>query len=217
MALSEKNIRTLTQIVGKGAIKDSTALDLIDPGFHENNLKSKLALLPETTEQVSEILRFCYANDISIVPHGGRTGLAGGATSHSEQIILMTDKLNKVIDVDVTERIAIVEAGVTLQELDNQLKEHLLSVGVDIGARGTATIGGMITTNAGGMEAFRNGSMRHRILGLTVVLPDGTIFTDMSRVTKCNEGYDLKQLFCGAEGTLGIVTSAVLQLAFLYL
>ncbi len=88
-----------------------------------------------------------------------------------------------------------------------------LSTGIDIASRGSATIGGMISTNAGGMEAFRHGVMRHRVVGLEVVLPDGSIMSDMAQVTKSNEGYDLKQLFIGAEGTLGIVTRAVIRLA----
>ncbi len=202
----------IKHIIKDISFRDQNSLKLIDPGFHDENLKAEFALLPDTTEQISEILKYCYENNIAVVPQGGRTGLAGSCVSQFNQVIVMTDKLDRIIEIDVDERIAIVEAGVTLQSLQEAAEEHGLSVGIDLGARGTATIGGMIATNAGGMEAFRYGTMRHRILGLTVVLPDGGILKDMSRVAKCNEGYDLKQLFCGAEGTLGIITSAVLRL-----
>ncbi len=202
----------INHILENISLRNQSALKLTDPGFHKDNLNADLALLPDTTQQVSQVLNYCYENDIAVVPQGGRTGLAGGCVSQSGQVIVMTDKLDKIIEIDVDERIAIVEAGVTLQSLQEAVEEYGLSVGIDLGARGSATIGGMIATNAGGMEAFRYGSMRQRILGLTVVLADGKILEDMPRIAKCNEGYDIKQLFCGAEGTLGIITSAVLKL-----
>ncbi len=210
--ISTASMDALKFIVGDQGYRDHLALELLDPGFHKDNLQADLALLPQTTEHVAEILKYCYENDIAIVPQGGRSGLAGGCTSRSGQVIVMTDKLDRIVEIDPHERIAIVEAGVTLQALQDALEKYDLSVGIDLGARGTATIGGMVATNAGGMEAFRYGSMRQRIVGLTAVLPDGKILKDMPRVAKCNEGYDIKQLFCGAEGTLGIITSVILQL-----
>jgi len=213
--LTENLIAGLIGLVGENGYYDRKKLSLLDPGFHDDNLHSAIALLPETTEQVCEILKFCNDNQINVVPQGGRTGLAGGCVNHPDEVIVMCDRLNKIIEVNPMERTVTVEAGVTLQTLEEILARDNLSIGVDIGARGTATIGGMIATNAGGMEAFRHGSMRQRLLGLTVILADGSVYEDVSRVPKCNEGYDIKQLFCGAEGTLGLITSAVLKLTTL--
>jgi len=127
--------------------------------------------------------------------------------------MLMTDRMNRIIEIDPVGMLAVVEAGLTLQALQEAAAARGLSAGIDLAARGTATIGGMVATNAGGMEAFRRGTMRRRLLGLEVVLADGTVLDDMARVPKCNEGYDLKQLFCGSEGTLGVITRVVLELA----
>ena len=147
------------------------------------------------------------------MPHGGRTGLVGGGVSAIGEIILSLAAMNKIESLSADGGTATVGSGVTLQSLQEAAAKVDLATGIDIAARGSATIGGMISTNAGGMEAFRHGVMRHRVLGLEVVLPDGRIMSDMAQVTKSNEGYDLKQLFIGAEGTLGIVTRAVIKLA----
>ena len=203
----------LIAIVGPGGVRDRSALAGRDPGFHPMNLDGGLAILPRSTAEVAAVVALCRRHSIAIVPQGGRTGLAGGAASNARQIILMTDRLDRIIEIDPVAMIAVVEAGVTLQRLSEAAAQHGLSPGIDHAARGSATIGGMIATNAGGMEAFRNGTMRSRLLGLEVVLPNAEILDDMTRVSKCNEGYDVKQLFCGAEGTLGVITRAVLRLA----
>jgi FAD/FMN-containing dehydrogenase len=125
----------------------------------------------------------------------------------------MTHAMAEIITIDPVSQTALVEAGCTLQALEEAVRLYGLTCGVDLGARGTATIGGMIATNAGGQEAFRFGPMRQRVLGLEVVLPDGRILSDLTRVIKANGGYDIKQLFIGSEGTLGVVTRACLRLA----
>ena len=125
---------------------------------------------------------------------------------------MLTDRLQGGIDIDPVERVALVSSAVTQQALQEAAAEHNLSLGIDTASRGSATIGGMISTNAGGMEAFRHGMMRQRLLGIEAVLADGSVISDLTRVPKANEGYDLKQLFCGAEGTLGVVTRAVIKL-----
>jgi len=168
--------------------------------------------LPESTEQVINLVTSCNELRISIVPHGGLTGLSGAAITHAEQLILDTSQLNRIIEIDPIGGSATVECGVTLTALEKEVNQHGLTCGIDLAARDTATIGGMVATNAGGIEAFRNGIMRHRVLGLEAVLADGRIVNDLKRVTKSNEGYDLKQLFIGAEGTLGVVTKVVLSL-----
>ena len=140
------------------------------------------------------------------MPKGGRTGLVGGAVSRPGEIVIASDGLATIEEVDPLERVAVIGAGVSLGALQEAAARHGLEPGIDLAARGTATIGGMISTNAGGILAFRNGVMRHRVLGLEAVLPDGRVFSDMTRVVKTSAGYDLKHLFIGAEGTLGIIT-----------
>ena len=210
--LTEEFRRELIDIVGEAGFHDADALQNIDPGLHPDNLGATVGVSPGATNDVSRILALCDNHGIAVVPHGGRTSLAGAAVTTKGQVVMLSNRLDAIVDIDVASATAIVEAGVTLQALETAAAERGLSAGIDLGARGSATIGGMISTNAGGMEAFRNGTMRHRVLGLEVVLPDGGVLSDLSRVTKCNEGYDIKQLFCGAEGTLGVVTRAALRL-----
>ena len=205
-------IAAFAAIVGENGIRSAAELAGLDPGFHQHNFGAGLAVLPRSTSEVSAVIALCQHHRIPVVAQGGRTGLSGGAVSTKGEIILMSDRLDRIVEIDPQAMLAVVEAGVTLQALDEAAAGHGLSAGINHAARGTATIGGMISTNAGGMEAFRNGTMRNRLLGLEVVLPDGAILDDMTRVTKCNEGYDVKQLFCGSEGTLGIITRAVLRL-----
>ena len=181
-------------------------------GFHPNNLKAGLMALPDSAEQVASLLSCCNELGISVVTQGGRTGLAGAASTRPDQLILDTARLDHIIKLDQIGGNVTVECGVTLAALEAEVNLQGLTCGIDLAARGTATIGGMIATNAGGIEAFRNGVMRHRVLGLEAVLADGRVVGDLKRVSKANEGYDIKQLFIGAEGTLGVVTKAVLSL-----
>jgi FAD/FMN-containing dehydrogenase len=211
--IADKILDELRLIVGTAGVKTGDALSLIHPGSDERNLDAGVMVIPKNTEEVASVLRLCNEHRIAVVPHGGRTGLVGGGVSAIGEIILSFTALNKIESLSADGGTATVESGVTLQSLQEAASKVNLATGIDIAARGTATIGGMISTNAGGMEAFRHGVMRHRVLGLEVVLPDGRIMSDMAQVTKSNEGYDLKQLFIGAEGTLGVVTRAVIKLA----
>ncbi|PSH69262.1 FAD-binding oxidoreductase [Phyllobacterium brassicacearum] len=211
--ITEDILAGLRSIVGASGLKTADALSLINPGADEHNLDAGVMVVPQNTGQVAAILHLCNEQGIAVVPHGGRTGLAGGAVSTPGEIILSLAAMTRIESLSATAGTAIVESGVTLQALQEAAAAVNLSTGIDIASRGSATIGGMISTNAGGMEAFRHGVMRHRVLGLEVVLPDGSIMSEMAQVSKSNEGYDLKQLFIGAEGTLGIVTRAVIRLA----
>ena len=199
-------------IVGARHVHTRASLAERDPGFHPDNLAADLAIYPASTDEIAQIVTLCAAQGVPIVPHGGLTGLSGAAAVAGNSIILGLRRMAMIEQLDPLAGTVLVQAGATLQAVEEAANEHGLSVGIDLGARGTATIGGMISTNAGGMEAFRNGSMRARILGIEVVTPSGAILKDLTEVPKCNEGYDLKHLFCGAEGTLGIVTRAVLRL-----
>lgn len=203
---------TLAGIVGARHVLQGSSLEALEVGYHPDNLSADTLVLPGTTQEVSQIAAFCEGEGIALVPQGGRTGLSGGAVSEPGQIIICLSRMSNIERIDPRGAVAVVEAGASLQVVEDAARLQGLSVGIDVAARGTATIGGMISTNAGGMEAFRNGSMRHRIAGLEAVLASGEIIDEMTEVTKCNEGYDIKQLLCGAEGTLGIVTRAVLRL-----
>jgi FAD/FMN-containing dehydrogenase len=164
-----------------------------------------------TTEQLSSILGLCHARGQRVVTHGGRSGFAGGCSSEEGDLIVSLERMDELV-VDPTGRTVTAGAGVVIERLQQAARDHGLQFAVDWGGRGSATVGGAISTNAGGNQVLRYGMMREQVLGLEVVLADGTIVSSMSRVLKNNAGYDLKQLFIGSEGTLGIVTRAVLRL-----
>jgi len=161
---------------------------------------------------VSQVLAHCQTARIGVVPQGGRTGLAGGAATHPGEVIVSLERFNRIDSLDPISRTVVLGAGVTLTVLERAAAEHGLSPGIDFGGRDSATIGGMISTNAGGVAAFRHGTMRERVLGLEVVLPDGSVLTELGRVRKHNEGLAVQQLFIGAEGTLGVITRVALAL-----
>lgn len=190
-----------------------TALcDLIGTRHVVQDTNGAIRVAPASTEDIAAVVRLCARHGHSIVPEGGRTGLVGGCDAAAGQIVLSLSRMAVIEQIDPVERVAMVQAGVTLHVLQTAAHAHGLEPGIDLAARGTATIGGMVSTNAGGVMAFRNGVMRHRVLGLEAVLPDGTILSDMTRVVKNTAGYDLKHLLIGAEGTLGIITRVVLKL-----
>ena len=173
---------------------------------------AELLVLPASTVEVAAVVAIARAHGVSIVPQGGHTGLVGGCQSHPGQIVLSLSRMALIEAIYPSERVAVAEAGVALEALQIAALAHGLEPGIDLAARGTATIGGMVSTNAGGIMAHRYGVMRHRVLGLEAVLSDGTIYSDMTRVVKNTAGYDLKHLLIGAEGTLGIVTRVVIKL-----
>lgn len=174
--------------------------------------QAKAVVRPQTTEEVSAVMRLCHAVKQVVVPAGGTTGLVDGAAAGGDDILLSLERMNTVEELDETGCTVTVQAGVALQTVQERAAESDLLFPVDFGARGSAQIGGAIATNAGGNSVIRYGMMREQILGLEAVLADGTVVSSMNRLLKNNAGYDLKQLFIGTEGTLGIVTRAVLRL-----
>lgn len=202
----------LESIVGPEGLRRDAAIDLLDPGWHPDNLRARLLVTPSTVAEVEAIVRLAAETGAAIVPQGGRTGLVGGARSAPHEIVVSTARLDRILRLDPIERVAVVEAGVTLEALQAAAAVHGLEPGIDLAARGSATIGGMVSTNAGGILAFRNGVMRHRVLGLEAVMPDGSRLDDLTRIVKNTTGYDAKQLLIGAEGTLGLVTKVALRL-----
>lgn len=171
-----------------------------------------LVLRPATTAELSRILAACTAERQPVVVQGGLTGLAGGASPRAGEVAISLERMTYLGRADPLSASVEVGAGVPLARVQAAAGEAGLSFPVDIGSRGTATIGGMVATNAGGIRVLRHGMMRQHLLGLEAVLADGTVLTRLGTLAKDNSGYDLKQLFCGTEGTLGIVTRAVLAL-----
>ena len=173
---------------------------------------SPLLLRPKTTDQVSAILRLCNKHQQAVVIQGGLSGMVGGTSSSSDEISLSLERMNTIEAIDPLGRTITVQSGVRLQEVQEAAAAAGLFFALDLGARGSATIGGNIATNAGGNQVIRYGMAREQVLGLEVVLADGTVLSSMNHLLKNNAGYDLKQLFIGAEGTLGVITKAVLRL-----
>ena len=170
-----------------------------------------LLVLPRNTEQVSQIVRICAEAGVAITPQGGNTGLVGGQIPQGE-ILLSLEKMRTVREVETFDDVIVAEAGVTLSAVHEAAHAAGRHFPLSLASEGSATIGGLVSTNAGGTAVLRYGPMRDLVLGLEAVLPDGRIWNGLKRLRKDNTGYDLKQLLIGAEGTLGIVTAASLKL-----
>ena len=167
---------------------------------------------PASTEQISDILRICSSAGQKIVVQGGLTGLCGGATPQGEELALSLERMSGIEELDEASMTMTVLAGTPLQAIQDAADAAGFLFPLDLGARGSCNIGGNIATNAGGNEVIRFGMTRNLILGLEVVLADGTVISSLNKMLKNNAGYDLKHLFIGSEGTLGVVTRAVLRL-----
>jgi FAD/FMN-containing dehydrogenase len=167
---------------------------------------------PGSTEEVAAVVRACVDANVPIVPQGGNTGLCGGATPINGEIVVSLTRLNHVRAIDADNNTLTVEAGCTLAAVQNAAANAGRLFPLSLAAEGTATIGGNLSTNAGGVQVLRYGNARELCLGLEVVLPDGSIWNGLRGLRKDNTGYDLKHLFIGAEGTLGLITAAVLKL-----
>lgn len=178
-------------------------------GRHQG--ESPLLFKPGSTQEVARILRACNAARIAVLPQGGNTGLVGGSTPQGE-VLISLKRMNAVRGVDSANESLTCEAGAILETIQTVAADAGKLFPLSLGAQGSAMIGGLISTNAGGVHVLRYGMMRDLVLGLEVVLPDGRVLSDLSGLRKDNTGYDLKQLFIGAEGTLGVVTAATLKL-----
>ncbi|MDB2549223.1 FAD-binding oxidoreductase [Porticoccaceae bacterium] len=169
---------------------------------------------PKSTTEVAEVLRLCQAEGVPVVPQGGNTGLVGaGVLGEPGGVILSLSRMNVISSPDLSGGSISVEAGVILEQLHQYLEGTGLMFPMHLGSEGSAQIGGLIATNAGGSHAFRHGMMQDLVMGLEVVLPDGAVWDGMRAVQKDNSGYQLRKFFCGSEGTLGVVTKAVLKLS----
>ncbi|SDL66639.1 FAD/FMN-containing dehydrogenase [Franzmannia pantelleriensis] len=167
---------------------------------------------PADTAELAAVMRACHAAHQPVVTHGGLTGLVHGAEAGSDELVISLERMTAIEALDPVGATLTVQAGAPLQRVQEAAEQVGLQFALDLGARGSCTIGGNIATNAGGIRVIRYGMMRQQVLGLEAVLADGSVVSSMSHMLKNNAGYDLKQLFIGSEGTLGIVTRAVLRL-----
>jgi FAD/FMN-containing dehydrogenase len=212
--ITEEHVNYFKGILGTesaiidGVTKDST--DDIEP-FNGDWMRkyrghTKLVLKPGSTEEVSKILKYCNENMLAVVPQGGNSGLVGGSVPVFDEIVINMSRMNNIRFFDEVSGTLVADAGCILEVVDHYLADRGHIFPLDLGAKGSCHIGGNVATNAGGLRLLRYGSLHGSVLGIEAVLPDGTIVDDLSRLRKNNTGYDLKQLFIGAEGTIGIIT-----------
>ncbi len=207
-------VSTLIQTLGKEKVLTGDQLESRYTHIWKMHLplQAKALILASNTEDVSETLKICHLNNQAVLVHGGLTNLVGSTETNGDEVIISTEKMNIIEEIDPASRSMTVQAGVILENIIHKANEHDLLFPQNFGAKGSAQIGGVISTNAGGLRVFKYGMTRNLVLGLEVVLADGRIISSMKKIIKDNSAYDLKQLFIGSEGTLGVVTRAVLKL-----
>ena len=211
-----KVLQELKSIVGSNNYID----DVQDMGAYLSDWRnhfsgqSPLILKPTSSKMVSDILLVCNENSLSVVPQGGNTGLVGGSVPSNErdEVVISLEKMNNILDIDPVNYTMTVEAGCILSNIQDEALNVNRIFPLSLAAEGSCQIGGNLSTNAGGTGVLRYGNAKELVLGLEVVLADGSIINSLKRLRKDNTGYDLKQLFMGSEGTLGIITKAVVKL-----
>ena len=204
----------LRATLGDGAVLEGEAMGT-RPGSDMSLTGTALpraVVRPRSTEQVAAVLRICNEAGAPLIAQGGLTGLAGGANPSGHEIALSLERLRGVEEIDTASATMVVKAGTPLEECQRAAADAGLFLALDLGSRGSCQIGGNLSTNAGGIRVIRYGMAREQVLGLEAVLADGTVLSSMNRMLKNNAGYDLKHLFIGSEGTLGVITRAVLRL-----
>ena len=206
-------VQAIEDIVGpRGILRGADVSARPNFSWGAGSCPAKAIVRPASTEELSRIMSLCHQQGQTVVPWGGLTGLVNGITCSEDDIVVSLERMNSVEHIDDSAGTMTVQAGVILQNAQQAAADAGWLFAVDFGARGSANIGGMIGTNAGGNSVVRYGMMREQVLGLEAVLADGTVISAMNEMLKNNSGYDLKHLFIGSEGTLGIVTRAVLRL-----
>ena len=206
----------ITAVVGsRGVMTDRAAMQPLMESWRDGWVgRAPLVVQPATTAELAAVIRICAATRTPIVPQGGNTGLTGGSQPHGSdsEIVISTSRMNRIREIDLDNDTITVEAGCILATIQDAAREAGRLFPLSLGAEGSCQIGGNISTNAGGIQVLRYGNMRSLVAGLEVVLPDGRVWNGLRGLRKDNAGYDLKQLFIGAEGTLGMVTAATLRL-----
>ncbi len=207
-------ITALLQELGPSRVKTGEAIPArnCQDGVKAEPTTPLAVIMPRTVEEVSTALRICHAHGQAITPQGGMTGLAKAAHPSADEVMLSLELMSGIEEVDKEAGTLTALAGTTLAAIQQVADEAGLLCGIDLGARGSCTIGGNVATNAGGNQVLRYGMTRRNVLGLEVVLADGTIVRSLNKMLKNNAGYDWTQMFIGSEGTLGIVTRVVIML-----
>ncbi|MFK7733789.1 MAG: FAD-binding oxidoreductase [Pseudomonadales bacterium] len=206
-------VKRLQALLGSDHVLIGDAIRARNTSFWDSSPMQGLALLrPRSTEEVSAILRLCHEHSQPVNVIGGNTGGVEGQHTQQDEVILSMERMSQIESIDTDCATAIVQAGCVLEQLQQAVAEKDMLFPLDLGARGSCTVGGNVSSNAGGLNVIRYGMMRDLTLGLEVVLADGTVLSSMNRLIKNNTGYDLKQLFIGSEGTLGVVTRVVVKL-----
>lgn len=206
--------QALVRVLGAAGVLEG---DDIGPAYfedisHERSGRPWLVLRPSSTAEVARCLQLCHRHGQAVVPQGGMTGLVSAGVPIDGEVVLSTQRLARIEEVDASNATITAQAGVTLQQVQEAADAAGYFFPLDIGSRGSCTVGGNLSTNAGGNRVLRYGMMRDLVLGLEAVLADGTVIDGTHKMVKNNAGYDLKHLFVGAEGTLGVITRAVLRL-----
>ncbi|KAJ5597085.1 FAD-binding type 2 [Penicillium hetheringtonii] len=217
--LTPEHVTYFKELLGsQSAVIDGVSTDASDDiePFNSDWMRkyrghTRLVLKPQTTEEVSKVLKYCNENKLAVVPQGGNTGLVGGSIPVFDEIVVNTSRMNNIRSFDQASGVLVADAGVILEVADQYLAERDHLFPLDLGAKGSCHIGGNVSTNAGGLRLLRYGSLHGSVLGLEAVLPDGTIVDALSTLRKNNTGYDLKQLFIGSEGTIGLITGVSIQ------
>ena len=202
----------LRKILDPQGIIENGISERVTDGWGASECRAPAIIRPTNTSQLSEVMKHCFAAGQKVVTHGGCTNMTRGCVSSSDELVISLERMTALESVDLINGTMTVQAGAPLQLVQQRAETAGLMFALDLGARGSATIGGNIATNAGGTQVIRYGMAREQVLGLEVVLADGRILSSMNQMLKNNAGYDLKHLFIGSEGTLGIITRAVLRL-----
>jgi FAD/FMN-containing dehydrogenase len=206
-------VESIGEIVGqKGLLLGDDVHSRPNYSWGMGNCPAKAIVRPASTEELSQVMALCHQHSQTVVPWGGLSGLVNGITCEPEDIVITLERMNAIEHLDTETGTMTVQSGAILQNVQQAASDAGWLFAVDFGARGSAHIGGMIGTNAGGNSVVRYGMMREQVLGLEAVMADGTVISSMNEMLKNNAGYDIKHLFIGSEGTLGIVTRAVLRL-----
>ena len=210
---SDPVVIALRAALGDSAVLTGTDVSGRSAGiWRSDTIQAKAIVRPQSTEEVATVMRICHEHGQPVVAHGGLTGLVASGLTANDEIALSLERMAAIEEVHELDRTMVVQAGAVLQVIQETAEEHGLLFPLDLGGRGSCTIGGNLSTNAGGNRVVRYGMARDMVLGLEVVLADGTVLSSMNRMIKNNAGFDLKQLFVGTEGSLGVITRAVLRL-----
>mgnify|MGYP005990164979 CR=1 FL=1 len=217
--LTPEHVRYFKELLGgESAVMDGLGQNLEEDmiafnedWMHKYRGQGRLVVKPNSTEEVSKILKYCNDNMLAVVPQGGNTGLVGGSVPVFDEIVINMSRMNQIHSFDEVSGSLVLDAGCVLEVADQYLAQRGYIFPLDLGAKGSCHVGGNVATNAGGLRLLRYGSLHGSVLGMEAVLPNGTIMNDLCTLRKNNTGYDLKQLFIGGEGTLGIITKLCIQ------